>query len=98
MLGVYKLETQMTSGNGKFVRTGLGSNSEAKEAVDSAFRYLRANNKAISEKISTTAKDYLVNTQDLNGVGITTGLTLSTIIAISSVALGKPAINKMTVI
>lgn len=98
MLGVYKLETQMTSGNGKFVRTGLGSNSEAKEAVDSAFRYLRANNKAISEKISTTTKDYLVNTQDLNGVGITTGLTLSTIIAISSVALGKPAITSMAVL
>ena len=26
MLGAYKLETQMTSGSGKFERTGIGSN------------------------------------------------------------------------
>ena len=56
------------------------------------------NNKVISEKISTTTKDYLVNTQNLNGMGITTDLTLSTIIAISSVALGKPAITSMAVL
>lgn len=98
MLGVYKMETQMTVGKGKFDRTGLGSNSEAKEAVDTAFRYLQANNKTISEKISTTTKDYLVNTQDLNGVGMTTGLTLSTIIAISSVALGKPVISSLAIL
>lgn len=98
MLGVYKMETQMTVGKGKFDRTGLGSNSEAKEAVDTAFRYLQANNKSISEKISTTTKDYLINTQDLNGVGMTSGLTLSTIIAISSVALGKPVISSLAIL
>ena len=38
MLGVYKLEMQMTSDNGKFERTGLGSGREAKEAVDTAYR------------------------------------------------------------
>lgn len=66
--------------------------------MKSAFRYRRVNNKVISEKISTTTKDYLVNTQNLSGMGITTGLTLSTIIAISSVALGKPAITSMAVL
>ncbi|MDN6161412.1 MAG: protease Lon-related BREX system protein BrxL [Atopostipes sp.] len=98
MLGVFKLETQMTAGKGKLTRTGLGSNSEAKEAVDTAFRYLEANNKSISKKISMTTKDYVISTQDLNGVGMTTGLTLSTIIAISSVALGKPVISSMAVL
>ncbi|MEG1502735.1 MAG: BREX system Lon protease-like protein BrxL, partial [Enterococcus sp.] len=41
-LGTYKLETQMTSGNGKFERTGINSDSGAKEAMDSAYRYLKA--------------------------------------------------------
>jgi ATP-dependent Lon protease len=98
MLGVFKLETQMTAGNGKFERTGLGSNSEAKEAVDIAFKYLKANSKSISGNISTTTKDYLVNVQDLNGIGMTTALTLSTVIAICSVALGKPPISSMAVL
>ena len=98
MLGVFKLETQMTVGNGKFERTGLGSNSEAKESVDTAYKYLKANSKSISGNISTTTKDYLVNIQDMIGIGMTTGLTLSTIIAISSIALGKPTITSMVVL
>lgn len=98
MLGVFKLETQMTNGSGKFERTGLGSNSEAKEAVDTAYKYLKANSKSISGNISTTTKDYLVNVQDLNGIGMTKGLTLSTMIAICSVALGKPAISSMVIL
>lgn len=98
MLGVFKLETQMTTGTGRFERTGLGSNSEAKESVDTAYKYLRANSKSISGKISTTTKDYLVNTQDMNGIGMTTGLTLATMVAICSVALGKPAITSMAIL
>ncbi len=98
MLGVFKLETQMTAGSGKFERTGLGSNSEAKESVDTAYKYLRANSKNISGNISTTTKDYLVDVQDLNGIGMTTGLTLSTIIAICSTALGKPTISSMAIL
>lgn len=98
MLGVYKLETQMTSGTGKFERTGIGSNSRAKESVDNAYKYLKANSGSISGKISTTTKDYLIHVQDLNGIGMTTNLTLPTIIAICSVALGKPVITSMAVL
>lgn len=98
MLGVYKLETQMTSGGGKFERTGIGSNSMAKESMDNAYKYLKANSKGISGNISTSKKDYLVHVQDLNGVGMTTNLTLATIIAISSIALGKPTITSMAVL
>lgn len=98
MLGVFKLETQMIAGNGKFERTGLGANAAAKEAVDTAYKYLRANSKNISRNISTTTKDYLVNVQDLNGIGMTTDLTLSAMIAVCSVALGKPTITSMAVL
>jgi ATP-dependent Lon protease len=93
MPGVYKIEMQMTSGNGKFERTGLGSDSKAKESVDSAYSYLKANARNISHSISLTTKDYLLHLQDLNGAGMTSHLTLPSLIAICSVALEKPVLS-----
>lgn len=98
MIGVYKLEMQMTAGNGKFERTGIGSDREAKEAVDTAYRYLKANSRNISASISTTTKDYLLHVQDLNGIGMTKSLTLPAVVAICSVALHKPAISSAVVL
>ncbi|KGP77159.1 ATP-dependent Lon protease [Desulfosporosinus sp. Tol-M] len=93
MIGVYKLEMQMSTGTGKFERTGIGSDREAREAVDTAYRYLKANSRNISASISTTTKDYLMNVQDLNGIGMTKCLTLPAVVAICSIALHKPAIS-----
>jgi ATP-dependent Lon protease len=93
MLGVYKIETQMTAGTGKFERTGLGSDSQAREAVNSAYSYLKANARNISHSISLTTKDYVLHIQDLNGIGMTSHLTLPSLIAICSVALGKPVLS-----
>jgi len=98
MIGVYKLEMQMTAGTGKFERTGIGSDREAKEAVDTAFRYLKANARNISGTISTTTKDYLMHVQDLNGIGMTKHLTLPALVAICSVALNKPAISSAVIL
>lgn len=98
MIGVYKLEMQMTAGTGKFERTGIGSDREAKEAVDTAYRYLKANARNISGSISTTTKDYLMHIQDLNGIGMTKCLTLPAVVAICSVALNKPAISSAVVL
>ena len=98
MIGVYKLEMQMTSGNGKFERTGIGSDREAKEAIDTAYRYLKANARNISASISTTTKDYLLHVQDLNGIGMTKYLTLPAMVAICSVALHKPAVSSAVVL
>ena len=98
MIGVYKLEMQMTSGNGKFERTGIGSDREAKEAIDTAYRYLKANARNISASISTTTKDYLLHVQDLNGIGMTKYLTLPAMVAICSVALNKPTVSSAVVL
>ncbi|MDR1603425.1 MAG: protease Lon-related BREX system protein BrxL [Gracilibacteraceae bacterium] len=98
MIGVYRLETQMLPGNGKFERTGIGSDREAKEATNTAFNYLKANGNSISGSISTTNRDYIVNYQDLNGLGITKRLALPTLIAICSVALGKPTLSSLAVL
>ncbi|WP_405083192.1 protease Lon-related BREX system protein BrxL [Paenibacillus chitinolyticus] len=98
MIGVYKLEMQMTSGTGKFEKTGLGSDREAREAVDTAYRYLKANGKNISGSISTTTKDYLMHIQDMNGIGMTKYLTLPAVVAICSVALNKPSLSSSVVL
>ena len=98
MIGVFRLESQMLPGNGKLERTGLGSDSKNKEAVNTAFNYLKANANRISGLISTTTKDYIINYQDLQGIGMTERLTLPTLIALCSIALGKPTISSLAVL
>ena len=98
MVGVYRLETQVLPGNGKFERTGLGTDRDAREATNTAFNYLKANGRGISNSISTTTKDYFINYQDLNGIGITKTLTLPTLVAICSAALQKPTLSNLAVL
>ena len=98
MIGVFRLESQMLPGNGKFERTGIGSDSKSKEAANTAFNYLKANAGRISGSISTTTKDYIINYQDLQGIGMTEKLALPTLIALCSIALGKPTISSLAVL
>lgn len=97
MIGVFRLESQMLPGNGKFERTGLGSDREAKEATNTAFNFLKANAGHISGTLSTTTKDYIVNYQDLQGIGMTSKLALPTLIALASIALNKPTVSSLAV-
>ena len=98
MIGVFRLESQMLPGNGKFERTGIGYDRECKEASNTAFNFLKANGKRISGAISTTTKDYIVNYQDLQGIGMTEKLALPTLIALSSIALNKPTVSSLAVL
>lgn len=98
MIGVFRLESQMLPGNGKFERTGLGSDRDAKEATNTAFNFLKANGKRISGAISTTNKDYIIGYQDLQGIGMTDKLALPTLIALCSIALGKPAVSTLAIL
>ena len=98
MIGVFRLESQMLPGGGKFERTGLGSDREAKEAANTAFNFLKANSHRISSTISTTTKDYIVHYQDLQGIGMTDRLALPTLIALCSISLGRPVLGSMAVL
>ncbi|HCR74261.1 MAG TPA: ATP-dependent Lon protease [Ruminococcus sp.] len=98
MLGVFRLESQMLPGNGKFTKTGIGTGRESKESSETAFNFLKANAKHISGSISITQKDYLVNYQDLQGIGMTSKLALPTLIALSSIALAKPVQSSLVVL
>ena len=98
MIGVFRLESQMLPGNGKFERTGIGTDRDAKESTNTAFNFLKANANCISGSISTTMKDYIINYQDLQGIGMTGKLALPTLIALCSIALGKPVQSSLVVL
>jgi ATP-dependent Lon protease len=98
MIGLYRLETQMLPGSGKFERTGIGTDRECKEATAIAFNYLKANSTRISQSISTTTKDYFIDYRDLQGIGMTNILALPTLIAICSIALSKPTLSSLAVL
>lgn len=98
MLGLFRLESQMLPGNGKFDKTGIGSDRDAREATNTAFNFLKANGQRISGTISTMTRDYIIDYQDLQGIGMTGKLTLPTLIALCSISLGRPTQSSLAVL
>lgn len=98
MIGLFRLESQLLPGNGKFTCNGLGSDREARESTQNAFNYLKANGNRISQSISTTTKDYIIQYQDLQGIGMTSTLSLPTLIALCSIAIQKPTVSSLAVL
>lgn len=98
MIGLFRLESQILPGNGKLTCNGIGADREARESTQNAFNYLKANSNHISQSISTMNKDYIIQYQDLQGIGMTNKLSLSTLIALCSIALNKPTLSSMAVL
>lgn len=98
MIGVYKLENQVVSGTGKYEKSGVGSDREARESLDTAFRYFTANIKSISSSISVKTKDYLMHIEDMQGIGLTEELAVAELIGLSSAALDRPLQESLVVI
>lgn len=98
MIGVYKIETEVINGNGKFEKSGLASDREAKESIETAFKYFRANSKNISASISLTNRDYMMYVQDIAGVGLTPELSLAAFVGLCSGAMNKPVQSQLAVL
>lgn len=98
MKGLYKFETTITDGTGKYEVLGLSSNKDSKESVKTAQNYFRANAKSISQSISIDAKDYLMHIQDCQGVGLIGNVSLPTLIALCSSALNRPVLSQMVIL
>ncbi len=97
-IGIFKLELQMIKGSGKYEKSGLGSSSKAKESIEIAFNYFRANAKNVSTQISTKERDYHLNVQDLQGVGASEGLTLIAFVTLCSGALNLPVQESLVIL
>lgn len=98
MIGTYKIETEVISGNGKFEKTGVNSDREAKEAVDTAFKYFRANKKNISATISVDNRDYMMHIQDIGGIGMSSELSLAAFVGLCSGAMNRPIQSEMAIL
>jgi len=98
MLGVYKLETEVVGGNGKFEVTGVGWDREAKENLRTAQNYFNANKKNISGSITIDSSNFLMHVADCQGVGSTTELALCAFVALCGASLCKPLQSQMVVL
>jgi ATP-dependent Lon protease len=98
MIGVYKIETEVVNGSGKFEKTGLGTSRDARESINTAFNYFKANKKNISGTISLQQNDFLMHVQDLQGIGMTPELALAAFIALCSGSLRKHVQSQLVVL
>ncbi len=98
MMGLFKFESTMTNGGGKFDVTGMQSAKETKESVKTAQNYFKANAKQISASISTDNRDYLMHIQDCQGVGLDSNISLPALVAYCSVALDRPILPQLCVL
>ena len=97
-LGLYRLETQVTSGNGTLKTSGLGSNSMAKEAIKVGFDYFKANASRVSASIKPGNHDYHLHVVELHNTGPTNAMTLAAFVALCSGVFGKPIQQQMVIL
>lgn len=98
MMGLFKFESTMANGSGKFDVTGMQSAKETKESVKTAQNYFKANVKQISASISTDNRDYLMHIQDCQGVGLDSNISLSALVSYCSVALDRSVLSQLCVL
>lgn len=97
-IGTYKIEVESPNGHGKFTVTGVGSDRETKEALNTAFNYFKANKKNISATIQVDNVDYLLHIEDLQGAGSSKDVSLASYVAMCSSALKKPIQGSMVIL
>ena len=97
-LGLYRIETQVTAGNGSLKMSGFGSNTLAREAVKIAFDYFKANASHVSASIKVQEHDYHIHLVELHNTGSPTAMTLASFTALCSAVLGKPIQQQMVVL
>jgi ATP-dependent Lon protease len=97
-LGLYRVETQVTAGNGTLKTSGLGSSTAAKEAIKVGFDYFRANASRVSASIKAGDHGYHLHIVELQNSGPTTAMTLSAFVALCSAVLGKPVQQQIVVL
>ena len=98
LLGVYRIETQITAGNGKLTLSGFGTSTAAKEPVKVAFDFLKANISRISGSSIIKEHNFHVHAVELQNTGISNELALPSLVALSSALLKKPVQSQMIVL
>ena len=97
-LGLYRLELQVTRGNGKLSISGSGADSKTREAVKIAFDYFKANISRVSSMSKVGDHDYHIHIVEIHNTGAATAMTLCSFIAFSSGLMGKSLRSQMVVL
>lgn len=97
-LGLYRLETQVSSGNGSLQTSGLGSNTKAKEAIRVAFDYFKANVTRVSASVKSGDHNYHLHLVELHNSGPTTNMTLASFAALCSAIMQKPVQSQLVIL
>lgn len=94
MLGLYRLELQVTAGSGKVTISGIGSNSAARESIKVAFDYFKANISRISASAKAMDNDFHLHIVELQNTGAAS-LTLPSLVSFCSGLLKKPVQSQL---
>lgn len=98
MQGLYRLETQTTSGGGKLALSGVGSNHASKEALRIGFDYFKANISRVNGTARVGEHDHHLHLVELHNNGPTTAVTLASFVALCSGLTQKPIQSQMVVL
>ncbi len=97
-LGLYRIETQMTSGNGKLNISGMGTNTQPKEALKIAFDYFKANATRLMASVDPENHEYHIHVVEFHNTGAPLDVSLASFIALVSVITNKPVESQMVVL
>lgn len=98
MPGLYRIELQVTKGNGKLATSGLWNSSYAREQVKIAFDYFKANASRISASAKVMDHDFHLHVVDLQNTGALSHMALPSLIAFASGLLGRSLQSQMVVL
>lgn len=98
LLGLYRLETQVTSGNGGLKISGLGSSATAKEGMKVGFDFFKANASRVSSSLKPSEHDFHLHVVELHNSGPANALPLASFVALCSALLQKPVQSQLVVL
>lgn len=97
-LGLYRLELQITGGNGKLSISGSGANTKTKEAIKIGYDYFKANITRVSSMSKVGDHDYHLHVVEIHNTGAANALTLCSFIAFCSGLMGKPVQSQIVIL
>jgi ATP-dependent Lon protease len=98
LLGLYRLETQVTAGSGGLKISGLGSSNAAKEGLKVGFDFFKANAGRVSGSLKPSEHDFHLHLVELHNSGPANGLTLAAFVALCSALLQRPVQSQLVVL
>ena len=96
--GLFRLDIQRMSGNGKISDTGFGGGTAIKEELKEAVNYLRSNLNRITQTAKFNDFEFHLKATDLNGIGNTKGLELAIFLSIVSAIVERPLLPQLVIL